>query len=104
VAIAELTGSLRELDALAEIASLKQQIANQQIAAVQTELESGNGVSATPGAAQQVSPKAEQLAHIDERQKYAEALDASFDLSKARLNLLCALGHMEDWLRELHGK
>jgi len=104
VAIAELTGSLRELDAVAEIASLKQQIATQQIAAVKTELDSGNGVSATPGAPQQISPKAEQLAHIDERQKYAEALDASFDLSKARLNLLCALGHMEDWLRELHGK
>jgi outer membrane protein TolC len=100
--IAELTGSLRELDALAEIASLKQQIANQQIAAVQAQLELGNG--AAPGAQAQLSPKAEQLAHIDERQKFQDALDASLELSKARLGLLRALGHMEDWLQELHAK
>lgn len=100
--IAQLTGSLRELDALAEIASLKQQIANQQIAAVQAQLELGNG--AAPGAQAQLSPKAEQLAHIDERQKFQDALDASLELSKARLGLLRALGHMEDWLHELHAK
>ena len=46
----------------------------------------------------QLSPKAEQLARIDERQKFEDALDAAFDLAKARLNLLRALGHMEDWL------
>jgi len=33
-----------------------------------------------------------------------EALDASLDLAKARLNLLRALGHMDDWLKELRGK
>ena len=101
VQIASLTGSLRELDALAEIASLKQQIAAQQIAAVEAQLESGNG-SSGPAATQQLSPKAEQLARIDERQKFAEALDAGLDLSKTRLNLLRALGHMEDWLLQLH--
>jgi outer membrane protein TolC len=101
VQIAQLTGSLRELDALAEIAGLKQQIAAQQIAAVEAQLELGNGASGA-GAATQLSPKAEQLARIEERQKYAEALDAGLDLSKTRLNLLRALGHMEDWLHELH--
>jgi hypothetical protein len=44
------------------------------------------------------------MARIDERQKVQDALDAGFDLSKARLNLLRALGHMQDWLNELHGK
>ena len=48
--------------------------------------------------------KAEQLARIDERQKYEDSLDASLDLAKARLSLLRALGHIEDWLNELHAK
>jgi hypothetical protein len=46
----------------------------------------------TPGAPPQLSPTAEQQARIDERQKYLDALDAGFDLSKARLDLLRALG------------
>ena len=60
----------------------------------------GNG----PERRRRLSPKAEQQARIDERQKYEDALDAGLDLSKARLNLLRALGHMEDWLNELHAK
>ena len=104
VQIAALTGSLRELDALAEVASLKQQIAGEQLKTVLTQMELGNGAGAGPGAPPQLSPKAEQLARIDERQKLEDALGAGFDLDKARLNLLRALGHMEDWLHELHSK
>jgi outer membrane protein TolC len=104
VQIATLTGSLRELDALAEVASLKQQIADAQLKAVLTQLEAGNGASAGPNPQPQTTPKAEQLARIDERQKYQQALDASLDLAKARLSLLRALGHMDDWLHELHTK
>ncbi|MGA9068780.1 MAG: TolC family protein [Terracidiphilus sp.] len=102
VQIAELTGSLRELDTLAEIASLKQQIASEQLHAVLAQLELGGAVNG-PGATQ-LSPKAEQLARIGERQKFDESLDAGLELSKARLGLLRALGHMQDWLNELHGK
>ena len=104
VQIATLTGSLRELDALAEIASLKQQISDEQLKSVLTQLELGNGSGAGPGSTPQLTPKAERLARIDERQKYQDALDAGLDLSKARLNLLRALGHMQDWLNELHAK
>ena len=99
-----MTGSLRELDTLAEIASLKQQIAHEQLQSVLAQLELGNGSGNGPGTQPQLTPKAEQLARIDERQKVQEALDAGFELSKARLNLLRALGHMEDWLDELHAK
>jgi outer membrane protein TolC len=102
VQIATLTGSLRELDTLAEIATLKQQIAAEQIKSVESQLELGNG--AAPGTTPQLSPKAGQLARIDEQQKNQDALDASFDLAKARLGLLRALGHMEDWLNQLHAK
>jgi len=104
VRIAELTGSLRELDTLAEIASLKQQIAHEQLQSVLAQLELGNGSGNGPGATPQLTPKAEQLARIEERQKFQEALDADLELSKARLSLLRALGHMEDWLQELHAK
>lgn len=104
VQIAELTGSLRELDALEEVASLKQQIAQEQIKAIGTQMEFGNGSGSGAGAQPQMTPKDQELARIDERQKFQDALDAGFDLSKARLNLLRALGHMDDWLHELHGK
>ncbi len=104
VQIAMLTGSLRELAALEEIAKLKQQIAAEQLKTVTTELEVGNGGVNQWGAPPQLTPKAEKVARIDERQKYQDALDASFDLAKARLGLLRALGHMEDWLNELHAK
>jgi len=95
--IATLAGTIRELDATAEIASLKQQIAGEELKAVQSQLAYGNGISG----AQQLSPKAEQSARIDERQKTIDALDSGFDLSKARLSLLRALGHMQDWLQLL---
>ncbi len=104
IQIATLTGSIRELDALAEVAGLKQQIASEQLKTVLVEMQSGNGAGTDPGAPPQLSPKAEQLARIDERQKYMDALDAGFDLSRARLSLLRALGHMEDWLHEVSGK
>jgi outer membrane protein TolC len=104
IEIASLTGSLRELDTEAEIARLKQQIAEEQLHAVLTQLELGNGSGSGADAQPQLTPKAEKLARIDERQKYQDALDAALDLSKARLNLLRALGHMQDWLDELHAK
>jgi outer membrane protein TolC len=104
IQIASLTGNIRELDAQAEIASLKQQIADEQLKAVLAQLELGNGAGNQPGAPAQLTPKAEQLARIDEQQKRQDAMDAQLDLSKARLGLLRALGHMEDWLAELHGK
>jgi outer membrane protein TolC len=104
IQIATLTGSIRELDAQAEVASLKQQIADEQLKAVISQLELGNGADAGPDAQPQLTPKSEQLARIDERQKFEDSLDAAFDLAKARLGLLRALGHMEDWLQELHAK
>lgn len=104
VQIATLNSTLRELDAEAEIASLKQQIAAEQLKTVLTQMELGNGTGAGAGAQPQVTPEAEQLARIDERQKYEDALETNLALSKTRLNLLHALGHMQDWLNELQVK
>ncbi|HMG85878.1 MAG TPA: TolC family protein [Terracidiphilus sp.] len=102
--IADLSGSILELDTQAEIASLKQQIADEQLKTVMAQLQLGNGTGSGPGSQPQTSPKAEQLALIDARQKTEDALDAGFELAKARLSLLRALGHMTDWLNELKAK
>jgi outer membrane protein TolC len=104
VLVASLSGSLNELDTMAEIASLKQQIASEQLQAVLTQLELDNGAGTATVAQPQTAPKAEQLARIDERQKFEDAQDAALELAKARLGLLRALGHMQDWLNELHAK
>jgi outer membrane protein TolC len=104
VQITQLNANLRELGAQAEVASLKQQIAADDLKTVETELENGNGAGAAPGAAAQVSPKAGELAQIDERQKYVDAEEAGLELDKARLGLLRALGHMQDWINEVHAK
>lgn len=101
VQIATLDANIRELDAMAEIASLKQQISAEQLKAVQSQLQYGNGAGSEPGATPQLSPKAEQLARIDESQKTIDSLDTGFDLDKARLDLLRALGHISEWLDEL---
>jgi len=104
VAITQLDASLRELDAEAEVARLKQQIAEEELKIIDAQLENGNGAGSAPGAPPQLSPTARQQAQIDERQKYMDSLDAGLDLSKARLGLLRALGHMQDWLNELHAR
>ncbi len=104
VRIAELDGTLRELDAQAEVASLKSQLSAEQLKTVLAQIEFGNGAGNQPGAAPQTTPAAEQSARIDERQKYIDSLEASLELAKARLNLLHALGLMQNWLNELHGK
>ena len=103
-AIADLTGSIAELNAQAEVASLRQQIASEQLKTVLAQLELGSGSATQPGSAAQTTPKTEQLARIDESQKVEDSLDAGLDLARARLNLLRALGHMQDWINELHGK
>jgi outer membrane protein TolC len=104
LSIVELDGSIRELATLEEIAYLKQQIADEHVKTVQTELEMGNGTGSATNATPQLSPKAEQEARIEDEQRVEEALDAGFDLAKARLSLLRALGHMDDWLHELNSK
>ncbi len=104
LAVVNLSSAIRELDVQAEIASLKQQIAADQLKSVLTELEVGNGSGVGPGSVSQVSPKMAEEARIDASQKAQDSLDAGFELSKSRLNLLRALGHMDDWLKELRGR
>jgi outer membrane protein TolC len=104
VQISQISSSIRELETLAEIASLKQQIAGAQLRTVLTQLEFGNGTGAGPGSLPQLTPKAEQQARIDASQKLDDAMDAGFDLARARLSLIRALGHMQDWISQVYAK
>jgi outer membrane protein TolC len=89
--------SLKELEAAAEVANLKQTLAKDQLDASIELVEHGNGqpntAQATPGLVMQV--------HIQERQRLLESLEAGFDLIKLRLSLLRATGNLEDWAAHL---
>jgi outer membrane protein TolC len=98
VRIATLTSSLRELSTEAEIARLKEEISAQKLKSVLTQLQMGSGA----GAQTQLSPKAAELARIDKWTKYEDSLEANLNLNKARLDLLHALGDMQEWMNELH--
>ncbi len=89
-----LTHSMEELRARAEVATLEQQLAQQQLDALMVQLDSppmGNGP--------QMTPKDEQNSRIAERERYLGVIDATFQLHQAEINLLRQTGQLVDWLR-----
>ncbi len=90
-----MRGALRELGAQQRVAQVQSELAQEQLKSVETELTSGTG---NPGAAP-VPPSEAQKAHIEERQRYEEVLDANFALMKVELNLLRVTGQIEAWIR-----
>jgi hypothetical protein len=46
-----------------------------------------------------MTPKDEQNARIQERQRFLELLDADFQLRQTQINLLRQNGQLEDWLK-----
>lgn len=93
--VLSLRHSIEELKIARRIAVLKSELASEQLATVQSQLQNGSGSASAP----QVSPKDEQLAHIQERERYQDAIDASFQLSSVELNLMRSLGEIQDWVR-----
>ncbi|HEY0794273.1 MAG TPA: TolC family protein [Acidisarcina sp.] len=92
--VLQLQKSLAELSAQEEVARLQNDLADAELQAVLAQLESGNGTTGT-----QLTPKDEQQARIQQQQRYGEMLDASFELTRARLNLMRAMGTIEDWAK-----
>jgi len=87
--------ALRELAAQQKVNQLQSELAQAQLQTVETQFTNGTGSpNATP-----VTPKEEQQAHIDEREKYEDVLDANFSLLKVQLDLLRATGQLDTWLR-----
>jgi hypothetical protein len=88
-----LRHSVDELQAQADVAELKQQYAQQQLEILQQQLKSGNL------GGQQMTPKDEQNARIDEREKYLGVLDAGYQLRQAEIHLLRQTGQLLMWLK-----
>lgn len=96
---AQLARSTRTLAAKAEIADLQQQLAYQQLAAIQTQLQAS---AANPNAPQR-TPKDQANAEVDERGKYVTMLNSRLDLQQAQVQLMRAQGNLDSWLRHAAG-
>lgn len=93
--ISQLQQSLAELAAQQRVAQLQAELAQDQLNAVTTQL---NNDSGSPNGAT-LTPKDEQQARIQERQRYEDVLDANYSLLRAELNLLRSTGSIEDWAK-----
>ncbi|MGO4214001.1 TolC family protein, partial [Terriglobus sp. YAF25] len=91
--------TLAELNAKSEIAALEREIAGQQLDALRIQLNNGSGNGAAPP-----SPKDEQNALIQERQKYLDLLDADRQLREAQISALRLTGQLEEWLKTPTGR
>jgi outer membrane protein TolC len=91
----KLQHSTAELTARAELASLDQDMAREQLDVILLQLQSGSGGGAP------VTPKDEQNARIQERQRYIDMIDATYQLREAQISLLRQTGQLETWLNSI---
>jgi outer membrane protein TolC len=92
-----LRHTITELHAQADIATLRQQFAQQKLDVLRVQLQSGTGNPNGP----QMSPKDEQTARIAERDQYLAVLDASFQLRQTEIQLLRQSGELESWFKSV---
>jgi len=88
-----------ELAARAEVATLDQQLAQQQLDVMTVQMKLGTGNLS----GQQMSPKDEQNSRIAEREKFIALLDAKFQMRQAQINLMRQTGQLEPWLKSVAG-
>lgn len=91
--------STEELSARAEVASLDQQLAQQQLDVLVAQMQTGGGNLA----GSQMTPKDEQSSRIAEREKYITLLDARLQMRQAQLDLMRQTGELEPWLKSVAG-
>ncbi len=90
----QVAKSLAVLAAQAKLADLQAKLALQQLQTVQVQLRN------PPTGATPVTPADEMEAHIGERARFTEALDAHFNLFKAQLSLLRLNGGLSQWINQ----
>lgn len=86
--------TILELSAQQRVARIQNEIAQEQLKSVESELTNGSGSPAAPAA----SPIQARQAQIEERERYEDMLDADFSLMKVELNLLRATGKITAWV------
>jgi outer membrane protein TolC len=96
----KLARSVKQLAAAEQVAQLDYQLSQAQMEAIQARIQTAApGAPTAPGQAPAPppGPRDLQLARIQLNEKYSTYLDTSFELEKARLQLLRAAGKLEDW-------
>jgi outer membrane protein TolC len=91
--VLRLQKNIGELLAQEDVAKLQNELAQNQLDVITTQLSSGSGGQGAPMA------KDEQTAHIDERNKFVDLLTTRNQLTQARLSLLRSVGRIEDWAK-----
>jgi outer membrane protein TolC len=92
--ILQLQKSTAELEAQEQVAELQNELAQDQLDTVTTQLRLGSG-----GTGAGPLPKDEQAAHIRERSYFVDMLATRWQLTQARLSLLRTMGRIEDWAK-----
>ena len=87
--------AIAELQGQQEVASLQQQLAQQQLEVLRVQLQAGTGNPNGP----QMTPKDEVNAQITEREKYLAVIDATYQFRQAEIQLLRQRGELEKWLK-----
>lgn len=87
---------LRLLQAQQHVAELKQQLAQNTLDSVLTQMKNGSGSPNAPA----VTPKQAEQARIDERSRYVDMLDAEFEVQRLQLELMRAAGTLENWVKQ----
>lgn len=87
---------LRELEAQAEVARLEQKLAKDALASAVIRM---NGTSTSANGAP-VTPQQAEQTRINERNRTVSLEDAQFNVIKAKLELLRAIGELESWARQ----
>lgn len=87
----KLQRSLPELAAKAELAELDSEIAQSELSSTTLQLHGNTGKPP-------LTPKEEAAAHLDERQKYLDLLDARLQSAKAEVMFLRQTGQLPKWL------
>jgi len=91
----KLRRAIAELTAQQDVATLDQELAQEQMDAITVQLTAGSGNPNAPA----ITPKDAQSASIAAGEKSLDLLDAGYQLRKAQLNLLRATGGLEAWIR-----
>ena len=96
----KLQRAIRQLAAAEQVAQLEYQLAQSE--AESTQIRAEQGAPPPSGEAQQAAPAAVSArdvanARLQVGDKYSQYVDASFELDKARLQLLRATGELEEW-------
>jgi hypothetical protein len=91
-----LQRSVRQLSAAQQVAQLEYQLAQSDVESTRIRAESG--AAPAPGQpSQAVTASDVSTVRIQAADKYSQYLDTSFELDKARLQLLRATGELEAW-------